>query len=303
MNEFEKEYFKILKLDKKDDEFLKSIKKWPKNIPLPAYDFKSNFDEYIVNEDKNVEVNIGQSALGYIKSCLRKDILIKVDNEKLKNKILSSWKYYNDFCIACIDVSLWILEIDFNNIQNADRYIKKIDPNFSKKIGKNNGSYGLTIPLNDNKYIILFDYNSFKNEKNLQHEFTHYVQLTTNKLIQNNEELTKKLKKYINIDPELLEYICNPFEFWTHIYVDIFNNLQKIYWLKFKNAYDWKTFIDVHFNDLKNNIFNLKNSAIVKLWLNNINNNLYYFLIIAGISFINKDLFDKIKTKLKNEDI
>ena len=169
-----------MKLDKRDEEFLKSLKGWPENAPYPSYDFKTNFiNECIIAEDKNIEVNAEQSAtaLEYLKSCLEKD------------------------------------------------------------------------------------------------------------------------------DSEFLKYILNPFEFWTHIYVDLFNGLQKIYCLKFKDAYDWETFIDVHFNDLKVNVFNcnFKNAAIVKSWSQCIDGNVNYFLILAGISVIDKELFDEITMKLKNK--
>lgn len=300
MKNFEKVYFKILKLDERDSRFLNSLKDYPKNLPYPAYDFKSDFiNNCIVKEDKNPEINIGQSALGYLKSCLKKDIIMKINNEKLKSKLLTSWKYFNDFCIACMNVNLWMLEIDFNHIQKADKYIRKIDPNFSKKFGENNGSYGLTVLLDKHNCVILFDYNAFKNEKELQHEFTHYVQIVTGKLIKDNVSLIKRLKECIGVDSELIDYICNPFEFWTHIYNDLFNGLQKIYWLKFKDIYDWDTFIEVHFNDLRANIFDLKNAVILKLWMKfNGNKNSFYFPILAGISFVDKELFNEIKRKL-----
>ena len=77
MKNFEKVYFKILKLDERDNRFLSSLKDYPKNLPYPAYDFKSDFiNDCIVKEDKNPEINIGQSALGYLKSCLKKDIIM-----------------------------------------------------------------------------------------------------------------------------------------------------------------------------------------------------------------------------------
>ena len=84
-------------------------------LPVPTGSIEDQMNlGVLIKEDKHKELNVGQSALGYLKKNLKQEI-IKVDNEILKSLILPTWRHYNDFCINCMDVDLYLLETDFRN--------------------------------------------------------------------------------------------------------------------------------------------------------------------------------------------
>lgn len=284
------------------DIFEPSNWKYFQHCPLPSRDFneKISLNLNLKEENKHLEVNVGQKALGYLKSCLAKDRPTKVDNEVLLKKLLPSWKYYNEFCIGCLNVELWLAKIDFNEVEKADELIKQIDPSFNDKFGKNNGSYGLFIKLGEDRYVILMDKKAAKNEKKIQHEFTHFTQVVRGILVADTSLLTKKLLKALPLfSKDLIKYVCNPFEFWTHIYIDLFNGLQKIYWLKFKDLYSWDEFISIHFANL--HVQDLQNAAIVRIWKKTIGSNSFYFPVLVAIQFVDPNFYNEIIEKLKNK--
>ena len=121
MNKFEQEYYKVLGLDSQV-----LSRKFPNGFfPMIPKD--------IIEEIKHLELNIGQPALGYLKSKLRLDIPMLVDNDILKNKIFKRWRYYDKFYIGCMDTKLWMLEVDFSRLDKAVKIIKKIDDGFDKE--------------------------------------------------------------------------------------------------------------------------------------------------------------------------
>lgn len=283
------------------DIFEPSNWKYFQHCPLPSRDFNEEISLKLnlIEENKHLEVNVGQKALGYLKSCLAKDEPTKVDIEVLRDKILPTWKYYDDFYIACSNYELWLAKIDFNEIEKADELIRQIDPSFNDKFGKNNGSYGLFIKLGEDRYIILMDEKAAKNEKKIQHEFTHFIQIVRGILVADTSLLTKKLSEALPLSKDLIKYVCSPLEFWTHIYIDLFNGLQKIYWLKFKDVYNWEEFISIHFDNL--HVQDLKNAAIIRIWKEIIRSNSFYFPILVAIQFVDPSFYREIIEKLKNK--
>lgn len=82
--------------------------------PYPQMNLTFDDLEGIVTEDKYAEVNIGQSALGYIKSCV-KPYPEEIDKDILKSKILKSWPYYDLFFskLESKGTKLFAAETDF----------------------------------------------------------------------------------------------------------------------------------------------------------------------------------------------
>lgn len=275
--------------------------------PLTENGLKIDNAEHMIIEDKHKDVNIGQEALGYLKSKLKTDILEKIDILRLQNFIWKSWPNFNDFCICCSDASLWILEIDFNRLEKAPAIIRKIDPNFNLKLKRppsdSNRPYGLTINLIDNQYVILIDSAAHKDELPILHEFTHFVQYVTGRLLAEADanNLSDKIKNFFGIDDSGVQYISHPFEFWTNIFNDLFTGLQKTYWLRFKNDISWEEYIDAHIASLKLNIPGYRKSSAYVFWRSDIKKRLWYIDLLACISYVDSKLFDKIVEKLKNK--
>lgn len=115
--------------------------------------------------------------------------------------------------------------------------------------------------------------------------------------------LLEKLSEVLPLSKDLIKYVCNPLEFWTHIYIDLFNGLQKIYWLKFKDLYDWEEFINVNFASLNTHVQDLQNAAIVKIWEETIGSNSFYFPVLIAIKFVDPSFYREIVEKLKNKKI
>lgn len=285
----EETYFKIVGLPKPPDISLEELAK----------------RKFLLDEDIHREVNIGQAAIGYLKKALG-PVLTKVDNSRLRILILPSWKHYNDFCINCMDVDLYLLETDFSNASHAAGELQKLNRDFDRRklteelAGAMNGTYGLSF-LAAGSFIILVDSNIHRDGKKILHEFTHYVQKVTGKLIL-GDDIKEEVKEYFNLDDQYARYMLNEREFWANIYNDLFNGLQKIYWLKFKNVYSWEKFIEFHFTDLKRGAYDWMKSAVRLLWNECIGGNDFYVRILSSISYVKPEFFDEIVEKLKNRD-
>ena len=116
-----------------------------------------------------------------------------------------------------------------------------------------------------------------------------------------NEVLMKKLQKVLSLSKDLIKYVYSPLEFWTHIYIDLFNSLQKIYWLKFKDVYSWDEFINIHLTNLYTYVQDLQDAAIVRIWEETIGSNSFYFPVLVAIQFVDPSFFNDIIEKLKNK--
>lgn len=291
MNKLTKKYYEILGLD----------------FPSLQDQMQMTSKIKVILEDKHKEVNIGQKALGYLKSKLKTDIIEKINIDELKDALLKSWVHYNDFCICYSGSSLWLLEIDFNKIKKATSLIKCIDPNFNLILNKpsenSNRPYGLTINLSNDRYVILIDTEAKKDELPLLHEFVHFVQYVTNKLKTSKDEqkVFAKMNEFFGIDNDAMKYITNQFEFWTNVYNDLFAGLQKTYWMRFSDAMTWEEYIESYVSDLKLNILNYEKSAVYTFWKKDFKSGLWQLDVLACISYFNLDLFDKIVNKLKNK--
>lgn len=275
-------------------------------LPVPSVSMEEELRfSHLINEDRHLELNIGQKAIGYLKKNLKLE-LMHVDNETLKRLILPTWRHYNDFCINCMNIDLYLLETDFNKPMLAVREMQKIVPSIDIKIvfdtlkGSMTGTYGLSFRITEKSYIILINSAIYKDDEKIQHEFGHYVQEVTGKLILDSD-IKEDVKKYFQIDDQYASYILNEREFWINIFSDMFSGLQKIYWLEFKNTYIWEEFIEDQFNVLKLNVSNFMKTQLFKFWCIYVKTNTFYIRILATISYVKPDFYDEIIEKLKNK--
>ena len=168
---------------------------------------------------------------------------------------------------------------------------------------------------NFNETIILA--NSLRVSTNLsinEDEIKHLIEKLKNKeekvreaakekLLLESADLPENVKKIFNFN-NVVNYMMDKNEFWANIYNDLFNGLQKIYWLKFKDIYEWDSFIDLHFSSLKNyvaNVSKIQESEIYKYWKKIVVNNDFYFIVLAVIWILDQDFFNEIVEKLKNK--
>lgn len=291
-----------MSMDKFEQEYWKTLTGG--SLPHLAKFENVSLYEKLVNEDKHREVNIGQKALGYLKSNLKEDVPVLIDNEKLKDRILDFWPYYNDFCIMCMQNKLWMLEIDFSDMAKAEKILRRIDPEFNVKLNddKDGKIGGLTVKLADRQYVILINRSLHKNENMILHEFTHYVQFVSGKLVSDEAvRMSKEVKDFFRIDDQFIDYALNRYEFYANVYNDIFNGFQKIYWTYFNKSYSWKDYIEGQMNELKKNVYEYRDSFLTKIWKHDTGSILPYLDVLACISYVDEKFFDEIADKLKNE--
>lgn len=274
-------------------------------VPKTTIEENKKCNEYVValiEEVRHKEVNIGQSALGHLKSKLKTDCPSVLDNEILKNKILRSWTYYNDFCINCMKTKFWMLEVDFDDHKKAESLIRKIDEDFPLDLSSSMAeTNGLSFLVKNNQVIILIDEKAFKNEERILHEFTHAIQLITGILIL-DDKIKNEVRDYFNIDDQFADYILDEYEFWVNIYNDLFNGLQKIYWLmNFNKIYSWESFINYEMTSLRNDITNFQESQLMTTWSKIVGKNDIYIRLLATISYLKPDFFNDIIERLKNK--
>lgn len=289
--------------------------KAPFNILTDFWQIENNEEdqnrsqEFVVYEDRSLEVNIGQAALGYLKQRLSSDITL-IDNEELKKLILPSWLHFNDFCINCMKLKLWILETNFKDPMHAVRQILKVSreklnwKDVREQLSSAmSGTYGLSFQMSADEYCLLINEDANKDDLKILHEFSHYVQKVTGSFVINGK-LSKRLRRNlesIGIPKEIAFYFTVPEEFWINIYVDLFGELQKIYWLALKSHMSWKDFIDSEVNSLRNDVANWRKSSIVILWMKILEVQPVHLALLAGISYVEPELFDEVILKLKNE--
>ena len=273
---------------------------WCEQFPPPSA-FRDGAST--IYEDVHRDVNVGERAIGYLKSCLRLDTPVEVDMKKLKSLILRSWKHFNDFAIACDDSKLWMIEVDFKKPGMIDKAIAKIDPGFSTKFGESNGSYGLFVSLSNGGYAIIIDIAARRDGKKLQHEFTHFVQLVTGKLKSNVSSLAKKLDDKFKLNGEYASYVLSDYEFMTHLYVDVFNCLQKIYWSAFKNFMKWREFVKQTMDQLSVDFARFEDTVLFAAWAAYCPDSLKYVSLIAAIGYASPDLFAAVVERLMNGDV
>lgn len=267
----------------------------------------------IIKEDKHLDLCIGQAAFGYLKKCL-KPIPTKVDVDRLKSLLSKSWTYYNDFCINFSSLNLFLLESDFSKPMHAAMQLQKLNPNLSVKeaarslAGSMKSTYGLAFKLTDEAYVLLINSDIMKDENKIQHEFGHFVSEVTGKLIL-DDTMRNSVLRYFNVNEDIVEYIFHKREWWINIVTDLFNGLQRIYWSLFSKVYDWETFIEIHFTELKSKVANWRDATIVKLWNADIKGNekdrgkTFYFNVLAAVAYVKSDLFDEVVEKLKNRPV
>lgn len=118
-----------------------------------------------------------------------------------------------------------------------------------------------------------------------------------------DEALLEKLPEVLSLPKDLIKCVYSPLEFWTHIYIDLFNGLQKIYWLKFKDVYSWEEFINVHLTNLYAHVQDLQNTAIIRIWKETIGSNSFYFPVLVAIQFVDPSFYREIIEKLKNKKV
>lgn len=273
-----------------------TARNWPKDRPWPGIPDETLRNAQLVLEDKHKEVNIGQPALGYLKSQLKEDIISLLDNEKLKKKILKDWKYYKDFCVCCMDKNLWILQTDFSRHQKAERLLKNRFDAVIDLEGSMKNTAGLTVALSDRDFAILLDLKA--NERKLQHEFTHCVQLVTGKILGNLGSVPEEVKRFFNLSPEYESYVFNEHEFWANVFNDLFNDLQKHYWLHDKQM-KWEDYIGGVGSELLKNALSYRDSLFGTEWKNDGCSSLFLDLL-ACIGYVNTGFFNQIIDKLKN---
>lgn len=274
----------------------------PKPADIPFEELVKT--KIIIDENRHKEVNIGQKAAGYLKKCLMPDP-VKVDNEQLKPLLLPSWIYFNDYCVNCTDVNLWMLETDFKKPLNAARQLiklcglldlKSLEAELSSSMKE---THGLAVNLYGTGFVILIDSSCFKNETCIMHEFTHYVQLVTKQMKLDGRTM-ECLRKTLNMEDKYTSYMLIENEFWANIYNDFFNGLQKIYWLGSSKTMSWESFVNHQMNGLKINVAGWEESELAESWKNVVKTNIFYLKVFAGISYANPDFYDKIIEKLKN---
>ena len=276
-----------------------TAKNWPKDRPWPNPRDETLKGVRLVLEDKHKDVNIGETALGYLKSELKEDIINLIDNESLKDKTLMSWKHYKDFCICCMDKRLWILQTDFSKHQKAERQIKAkfgVELNLE---GSMKNTDGLTAPLSDKDFIMILDVRA--NDGRLQHEFIHCVQLITGKITGSINGLAEEVKKHFSIGPSMESYVFNEYEFWDNIYTDLFNDLQKNYWLHHKSM-KWEDYVGIVAFELKNDVLNYRRSWLGVEWREDKSqvSSTMFLDLLACVAYVNEKFFNQIIDRLKN---
>lgn len=273
-----------------------AAKNWPKDLPWPNVETKGL---KLILEDKHRKVNIGQAALGYLKSLLKEDVIVELDYDVLKEKLLYSWKHYDDFCICCKGKKIYLLKTDFNDHKKAERLIKN---KFNVKLdlaGAMTGTAGLAGQIEEGRTFIIILHTDAP-ERKLQHEFIHCVQFITGKIMDSIDGLPEEVKKHFKIAPEYENYVFNKYEFWANIYNELFNDLQKVYWLHYKQI-SWEKYMDAVSYTLKNDKVNYRQSLLGIHWGND-DCNFLFLDIIACIAYVKPEFFDEIMEKLKNRE-
>lgn len=281
-----------------------------KNIPIDKsliFElFQKSLKINLILENSNEELQIGNSALGYLKSKIN-DFITKIDFDIFEMKLSKNWIYYEEF-FNKEKQDLYFLKFDFKNPEKGINLIL----NFLGDRFSNNELLGLkndiknslnTSGLCINFYfaiLILLDSNTLNNETIL-HEFYHYVQMLLN--LENKFDIFlisyNELKNTFGLDESKFHYLHNKFEFWDYIFNNLYKCLQKIYWLKFKSK-SWNEFIDTNFYDDISN--NFEKSKINDYWITIINHNYFIMQIIYIIAFHDKVFFKKICQKIKDNE-
>jgi len=267
----------------------------PPDIPLEEL-LKRKF---LVDEDIHREVNIGQAAIGYLKRLLGPSL----DN-RLKTLILPSWDQCNDFCINCMNVDLYLLETDFGSSSHAVGELLKLSKDFDRRklaevlASSMIGTYGLSF-LAASSFVILVDSSIHRDGKKILHEFTHYVQKVTGKLTL-GDDIKNEVKQHFDLDDQHVRYVLNEQEFWVNIFNDLFNCLQKIYWLYYKQM-SWEDCMNTVAHTIKIDKTDYESSFLFKQWESD-GCGLLFFNLMVCISYIKPEFFDEIVKKLKNRD-
>ena len=259
----------------------------------------------LIAEDKHLNVNIGQKAIGYIKSCLSSSLKL-VDMDILKFKLAKSWKHYNDFWINCTRVKLYVMKANFGDHQLIAAEIsrvtgKQIEESLKMIESLHNGMYGVAFSLDDESFAMIMNTNYRISSTAMQHEFTHFVQYVTGELILDGK-VKDTVKDFFGVSDESIEYMMKPPEFWVNIFNDLFDGMQKIYWKHFKDAFSWNEYVDAMMNGVKQNLASYTDAVIYKMWKTDIGINIFYLDILTGISYLNPAFFDEIVEKLKNKE-
>lgn len=155
----------------------------------------------------------------------------------------------------------------------------------------------LTVSVSSGVFVIIVDNEA--NERKLQHEFTHYVQIITGKMTDSIDGLSEEVKAHFSISDEYERYIFNRHEFWANIYNELFNDMQKNYWLHHKQL-SWEEYVDMVALELERSSLDYRRLFLGHEWMSDGCSPLFLDTL-ACIAYVKPDFFDEIIEALKNK--
>lgn len=265
----------------------------------------------IINQQAHPQVKYEQKIISYINNC---QYLTVLKYENILKFIPKNWKYYNKLLQNNNKKDIIIFKTNFSNpkylfhlfakLGYANYPYKKQDQDFFKKdflknIGNCDGAC-----LFFNNYDILFLNTQSYNKITISHQLTHYFQDILHINILNKiPKYNKKLLLYLQLDQDYFKYIFSEKQFWTHIYVDLFQGLKKVFFKYYfiSNKFlkqDFLSFIDILDKEIKNDALHIMYSEIAIQYIKeNKNANP---LLLASIYILNENqLYKKVINQLK----
>lgn len=272
------------------------------------------------------DVDYGIKFIGMIKRRLN---LLKTKADNMQKSCLS--------CEVTLAECMNKMSDKFTNIADLQEYLNDFDPNasftlvgyydsdeesFAKLLAELKGSKDdmnddMTTCENeagfhyvnetDGRMIIGFCFGKYTNQT-ISHEFTHMMQelLSSNRLFDNKVDFNENDAEDLGLSEEALQYVFDEREFYTIVLNDIYQGLQKIYWLKYqKSGMTWEDFIEKKVKTLKNDPFKVDEAEIQKDWLEYVNDdktkmNTDFIKVFAALVPLDKeDLFDEAIKRLK----
>lgn len=262
---------------------------------------------YILDEAKHPEVNYGNKILDKINDRI-KELPTFLSKDELISWISRTWKYYDVFKEKLQDKKIIIIGwnskkisiflkifLDALNI-HKDNYepdeFNEFHDLMKHRFLKSDGMFYESI----DSYFLMFDFEKITRTL-ISHEFTHLVQTILNVNFLKDNLNQHKITSQILSDEDF-KYVTKDKEFWTIIFNELYQGLQKIYWKKYKDeSYEWTTFIYAKIQCILPEL--IYNQDIYNDWIDIIKTIPLCIKILAVIKLENTKLFNEIIEKLK----
>ncbi len=260
----------------------------------------------IINEQQHPEVKYGQKIISLIDNYSYLTILKFND---LIKYIPKNWKYYDNLLNTNNKKDIFIFKTDFTkpkflfHLFEKLGYVKYPFSQSYENILKND--FIVNVGICDGACIflqnvsIMFLNTSSYNKTIISHELTHYFQdILEINLLDADFNYDTILNRTLQLNEEEFKYVFSEKEFFTHIYVDLYQQLKKIffkhYYLGNKNLKtDFKKYINYIKDEIINDPLHIFDSEFGKIYLKEVSN-FSPLAILSAIYILNKDdLFNK----------